>query len=226
MTNPKLKTALVTGGSRGLGEAIAKKLSQSGLEVWTPSREDLDLAQPESVLAYCEKIRDFEIDILINNAGINVLNSIEDVNFRDVDLMWNVLLRSPMVLAQQVSRSMIKKGMGRIVNMSSVLGKISRERRVVYSTMKAGLDGLTRSLAVELGPKGILVNAVAPGYIDTDLTRKNNPPDVLAAIQQTVPLKKLGTPGEIAELVLFLSSPQNSYINGQVIYIDGGLVIS
>lgn len=220
------RRALVTGGSRGLGHAIARRLTIEGMDVLCPSRQELDLSKPESVREFTHNWRD-PIDVLVNNAGINILNRIEDVREEDIDEMWMVNLRSIILLCQRASQDFGKSGRhGAIVNVSSVLGTISRPGRVVYSTMKAGLDGLTRSLAVELGQKGVLVNAVGPGYIDTELTRQNNDPATLERLASGIPLRRLGTPEEIAEIVCFLASERNTYISGQTILIDGGLAVS
>lgn len=215
------RTALITGASRGIGAAIARRLQDEGLRILSPSSKTLDLASTVSIDTYLSQLTD-PVDILVNNAGINRLGSIDEISGKDFEEVIQVNLLSHFQLTQGLVKGMKARGYGRIVNISSIWSLVSRERRVTYSAAKAGLNGLTRALALELAPYHIMVNAVAPGYINTELTKKNNTPEALERIAGEIPLGRLGEPAEIAECVAFLCSPKNSYMTGQVIVLDGG----
>ena len=215
------RTALITGASRGIGAAIAARLQADGLVVLSPSSEALDLSSTVSIDTYLSQLTD-PIDILVNNAGINRLGSIDEISGKDFEEVIQINLLGHFQLTQGLVKGMKARRYGRIVNISSIWSLVSRERRVTYSAAKAGLNGLTRALALELAPYHILVNAVAPGYINTELTKKNNPPEALERIAGEIPVGRLGEPSEIAECVAFLCSPKNSYMTGQVIVLDGG----
>jgi 3-oxoacyl-[acyl-carrier protein] reductase len=220
-TEKKLK-ALITGASRGIGAAIVIELESQGIEVITPSRNILDLGDPISVENYITKEKSSGIDILVNNAGINFLNDITDINDRDWQSMIQINLTSVMQLIRGFSPYMKQQNWGRIINISSIFSIVTKESRGAYSATKAGLNGLTRTVAVELAPYGILVNAVCPGYVQTDLTVANNSPEQILQISSHIPIKRLAQPAEIAKLVSFLSSKENSYMTGQSLLIDGG----
>lgn len=215
------RTALITGASRGIGAAIAARLQDEGLRILSPSSKALDLSSTVSIDRYLSQLTD-PIDILVNNAGINRLGSIDEISGKDFEEVIQVNLLGHFRLTQGLVKGMKTKRYGRIVNISSIWSLVSRERRVTYSAAKAGLNGLTRALALELAPYHIMVNAVAPGYINTELTMKNNTPEALERIAEEIPLGRLGEPSEIAECVAFLCSPKNSYMTGQVIVLDGG----
>ena len=215
------RTALITGASRGIGAAIAARLQAEGLRVLSPSSKALDLSSTGSIDTYLSQLTD-PIDILVNNAGINRLGSIEEISGKDFEEVIQINLLGHFRLTQGLVKGMKDRRYGRIVNISSIWSLMSRERRVTYSAAKAGLNGLTRAMALELAPYHIMVNAVAPGYINTELTKKNNTPEALGNIAEEIPLGRLGEPSEIAECVAFLCSPKNSYLTGQVIVVDGG----
>lgn len=215
------RTALITGASRGIGAAIAARLQDEGLRILSPSSKVLDLSSTVSIDTYLSQLTD-PIDILVNNAGINRLGSLDEISSKDFEEVIQINLLGHFRLTQGVVEGMKARRYGRIVNISSIWSLVSRERRVTYSAAKAGINGLTRALALELAPYDILVNAVAPGYINTELTRKNNTPEALVGIAEEIPLGRLGEPSEIAECVAFLCSPKNSYMTGQVIVLDGG----
>lgn len=217
----EVRTALISGASRGIGAAIAARLQDEGLRILTPSSKELNLSSTVSIDKYLSQLTD-PIDILVNNAGINRLGSIDEISGKDFEEVIQVNLLGHFRLTQGLVKGMKARGYGRIVNISSIWSLVSRERRVTYSAAKAGLNGLTRALALELAPYHIMVNAVAPGYINTELTKKNNTPEALKGIAGEIPLGRLGEPAEIAECVAFLCSPKNSYMTGQVIVLDGG----
>lgn len=220
----KQRTALVTGASRSIGKAITELLVSRGVDVLAPLRQELDLADRNSIDRFIAGMADRTVDILVNNAGINILGRLESVTPEVWMEMSQVDLWAPFRLTQAFAPKMRVARWGRIVNISSILGLVTRERRAVYSTMKSGLNGLTRSAAVELGPDGILVNAVCPGYVETELTRQNNSIDELQCIADRIPLRRLATPEEIARCVAFLCSDENTYITGQTIVVDGGFI--
>ncbi len=218
----KTYRALITGGSRGIGCAIANLFQGKGVEVIAPSRNELDLSSKQSIYNFVKKLENNSIDILINNAGINNLNYLEEIIDEELDETLKVNLTSHILLTKLIVSGMKKQKYGRIVNISSIWSKFSRPQRLMYSTSKAGLNGFTIAAAVELAPFNILVNAVAPGFVNTELTIKNNTPQEIEKIIQEIPLRKLAEPEEIAELVYFLASEKNSFITGQIIYADGG----
>ena len=214
-------TALVSGSTRGIGAAITQRLLDDGYQVLAPNRQEMNLESNESIDAYLSQIKD-TVDILVNDAGINriaVLNNIVD---RDVDDTLQINLLAPLRIIRAVVPAMQKRGYGRIINISSVWSVVSRAGRISYTMSKAALNGLTRSLALELAPYNILVNAVAPGYVLTDLTRQNNTEAELEVIRKSIPMGRLAEPQEIATTVAFLCSEQNTYLTGQTIVIDGG----
>jgi 3-oxoacyl-[acyl-carrier protein] reductase len=216
------RTALVTGGSRGIGLAIAELFKKNGLEVLTPTRQELDLSSEESIQNFLKKNSHSQIDILVNNAGINIIENISEISENNLKEALQINLIAPTILIKELSPKMVQRGYGRIVNISSIWSGLSKPGRAVYSSTKSAINGLTRSAAVELSAYNVLVNAVAPGFVDTDLTRKNNSPEQLKIIESNIPAKRLAKANEIAELVYFLVSEKNTYITGQTIFIDGG----
>ena len=218
-----MSKVLVTGGSRGIGRAVVDLLKSFGVyEVLAPDRRQLDLADPSSVRGFLKECPD--VDALVNAAGINVLGRLNELDESVVEQMCQTNLYAPLQLIRGVADGMRRRGGGRIVNFSSVWGVRSKEFRTLYSLTKFGLTGVTKALARELGPNGILVNAVAPGYVDTEMTRKNVPPDERERLCGEIPLRRFAEPVEIAKLVRFLISEENSYITGQSIVIDGGFL--
>lgn len=217
----KAYKALITGASRGIGQAIADLFSKNNIEVIAPTRQELDLSSRKSIYSFAESLKS-PVDILINNAGINKLAFFEEITDDDLDETVQVNLTSQILLTKLLIPSMKNQKYGRIVNISSIWGKFSKPQRLMYSASKAGLNGFTVAAAVELAPYNILVNSVAPGFINTELTRKNNSPEELERISAGIPLQRLAEPEEIAELVYFLSSDKNTFVTGQIIYADGG----
>ncbi len=216
--------ALLTGANRGLGSAICKQLESCGVEVWKPSRSELDLSSPEAIVKFAANSNFQNVDILINNAGINFPVNIEKLDYSVWTSTIMVNLSSAMLLSQAFVRAH-KGDWGRILNVSSVLSHISKPGRIAYSTSKSGIDGMTRALATEVGSRGILVNAICPGYIDSELTRQNNSEAAIAKIIETIPLQRMAKLEEIANFATYLVSEANTYIHGQAIVIDGGFSI-
>jgi 3-oxoacyl-[acyl-carrier protein] reductase len=218
------KTVLLTGASRGIGKAIWETLNSCGeYKIFTPTHEEMALDQPDSIDRYMQAHS--QVDVLINNAGINILKPIDQIDEDAMRKMLSVNLESPLRLIKHVAPGMKARRSGRILNMSSIWSIRSKESRTLYSMTKSGLNGITRAMARELGPYGILVNSICPGYVNTDLTRKNVSPAEQEVIKQNIPLGRFAEPVEIAGFVRFLVSDQNTYITGQTLVIDGGFLV-
>lgn len=226
--------ALVTGGTCGIGYAIAQRLISDGMEVFvTGTKKDgkgpqkssylqadfLDSRSRDGLLEFaaCAKI-----DVLVNNAGINKIGPFTDISINDFDRILEVNLRVPFLLCQAVIPYMKRKRFGRIVNITSIFSRISKEYRASYSSSKFGLDGMTAALAAEVAEFGILANCVGPGFIDTELTRTVLGAQGMKELERKIPIKRLGQAHEIASLVSWLASADNTYLSGQNLIIDGG----
>ena len=236
------KTVLVTGGTRGIGASIVRHFENLNAEVIaTGANKDqlhksinrrvkyhyLDLKNEKSISDFIEYISQRKkIDVLINNAGMNKIDPIEKIKDEDWDNIYNINLYGPFVLTRAISKIMKKNKYGRIVNISSIFGVISREKRAAYSSTKSGLIGLTKATALDLAKDNILVNSISPGVIETELTKNILGKKSMKELSNSIPLKRLGDSDEIAKLVLFLTSDQNTYITGENIIIDGGYTIA
>lgn len=228
------KLALVTGGSRSIGRAIVDEFLSRGASVigtgTKPHVEmpkgcryvQLKLEDRQSVESLCRVVESEAPHILINNAGMSSPGAIEDLDMADVERIHEINLVAPMRLCQAAVKGMKRHGWGRIVNITAVSGIWGRKTRANYGSSKGGLDGLTASLAAEMGRYGILANCVAPGFIDTDVLKGLYTDAQRKALAETVPVKRLGTAEEIASLVAWLSGPENGYVTAQNIVIDGG----
>ena len=242
------KVALVTGAGRGIGSAIAKTLAANGAFVivnYNGSKERAEAVVEEikrsgadaaavqcdvSDYAACgrmveELIASYgHIDILVNNAGITRDNLILKMSEEEFDAVLNTNLKGTFHTIRHLSRYFVKQRAGRIINLSSVSGVMGNAGQANYSASKAGVIGLTKSVARELARRGITCNAVAPGYIETEMTAQM-PEAAKEAVKQQIPLQRTGTVWDIAEMVAFLASEKASYITGQVISVDGGMSI-
>lgn len=228
------RKALVTGGTRGIGRAIALRLLADGLEVVvTGTRVDgqgpegagylaVDFTDTAATQAFADQVGGMGFDVLVNNAGINKIAPFAAIDLSDFERIQRVNVTAPMLLMRAVVPGMRVKGWGRIVNLGSIWGVISKEQRGSYSASKFALDGMTAALSAEVAAHGILVNCVAPGFIDTELTRQVLGEDGIARLTAQVPARRLGTPQEVAAFVAWLAGPENSFITGQSIAIDGG----
>jgi len=229
------RRAVVTGGTRGIGHAIACRLIANGATVTiTGTKEEpanlpesaaynaVDFSDRQATLDFAQRLRSTAPDILVNNAGINRNAPFADINLEVFEEIHQINVSAPLLLSQAVLGPMRESGWGRILNISSIWGKVSREGRAAYSASKFALDGITVALAAEVAPDGILCNCLAPGFVDTDLTRQTLGPEGIAKVVSQVPAGRLGTPEEIAEFAAWLVSPANSYVTGQNIAIDGG----
>ena len=214
----------ITGGSRGIGRAIVERYRAAGCEVIAPLRAELDLLDNNSIDNFIERHRETPIDVIINNAGINDINPVENITDDEINRMFQTNLIAPLRLIRGLVGQMKRRNFGRIVNIGSVWAAVSKGGRAVYSASKNGLHGITNTLALELAPHNILVNTICPGFVMTELTVKNNTPDQIKALEKNIPLGRLATPNEIADFVYFIGSEHNTYITGQKLIVDGGYV--
>lgn len=244
----KDKVAIVTGGTRGIGRAIALKLAdhganivinyrnsdkeaeelkaileEKGVKVLTVKCDISNFEDSKNLMDKCKEVFG-KIDILVNNAGITKDTLIMRMKEEDFDNVIDVNLKGTFNCAKHASAIMLKQRFGKIINMTSVVGIAGNAGQVNYAASKAGVIGLTKSLAKELGSRGITVNAVAPGFINTDMTASLSE-KVKEEASKNIPLKRLGDPEDVANLVGFLASDSANYITGQVINVDGGMVM-
>ncbi len=244
----KGKTAIITGGGRGIGKAIAMKLSSLGANIVIndiPSSQAAQEAADEikanggNAIAVCgdvsvlsdmenvveETVKTFgSVDIMVNNAGITRDTLLVRMSEKDFDDVINVNLKGAFNGVKAVARTMIKQKSGSIINVSSVVGLMGNIGQINYSASKAGIVGLTKSAAKELASRGIRCNAIAPGFISSDMTDKLTD-DVKKSYLDAIPMKKFGTAEDVANVVAFLASDSSAYVTGQVLQIDGGLLM-
>lgn len=230
MTKP---VTLVTGASRGIGRGIAERLHRDGHHVVNLSRSrpadpfpaetwQVNLIDADATAAALEEVTArYEIDHLVNNAGFANAQTLEETALDRFQQVIDINLRAVIQCSQACLPAMKAKGRGRIVNISS-RASLGKDRRTAYAAAKAGVIGMTRSWALELGPHGTTVNAIAPGPIATEMLAANNDPDYLARMAETVPVRRLGSPADIAGVVAFFLSDDAAFITGQTLYVCGG----
>lgn len=243
------KVALITGGSRGIGKEIALELARNGVNIaisyvsnGEKANKVLDeirfygvkaavikanVSVEEDVIQMIKTIEEElgTIDILVNNAGVTKDNLLIRMKEEDWDEVMNVNLKGTFLCTKAVSRAMMKKKYGKIINISSVVGVMGNAGQGNYSASKAGVIGFTKSMAKELASRGIRVNAIAPGFIQTDMT-EGLKDEIKETMLKEIPLNYFGNPKDIANLVVFLASESSDYITGQVINVDGGMIMT
>jgi 3-oxoacyl-[acyl-carrier protein] reductase len=241
------RIAFVTGGSRGIGAAIVQRLAKDGFHVVAVARTldkleaicnqikseggsaeplAVDISDPKALAAAVEKVAETHgrLDVLVNNAGITKDGLILRMDDEDFDAVINTNLKSAFVAIRSAARPMMRSKGGRIINISSVSGVAGNAGQSNYAASKAGLIGLSKSVAKELAGKNITCNVVAPGFIATDMTDALND-QIKERVKEFIPLKRFGQPHEIAGVVAFLAGPDSTYVTGQVILVDGGMVM-
>ena len=217
------KTLLITGGSGGIGSAICKSFAQAGAAVIAPEPTEMDLLSEASIDSYLNGLS-VSPDLVIHSAGINELAGIAEVSRESLDRVFQVNLFSFIIILNRLVPAMREKGYGRIVGISSLYGIVSRERRIPYSASKHAMTGLIQSTALEVAGDNVLINGVAPGYVMTDMTRKNLSEAEIDALKRQIPTGRLQEASEIADLCLFLCSSLNQSITGRIIPGDGGFL--
>tara|TARA_B100000780_G_C21127007_1_gene457865 strand:+ start:9674 stop:10390 length:717 start_codon:yes stop_codon:yes gene_type:complete len=231
--NFKGKNVLITGASSGIGMSIANEFYKLGANVIGTSTTQkikkvryeifkVNFFKKEESSNFLKYIEEKKIDILVNNAGINIISHIEQLNIKNFKDVLYINLEIPAQISSVVSKNMIKNKYGKIINISSIFGSVSRTMRSSYSSSKFGIKGLTKATALDLASKNIYVNSISPGFIDTKLTRKVLKKSGILKITKDIPLLRMGKPKEIAYLALYLASDYNTYITGQDFLIDGG----
>ena len=213
----------MTGGNGGIGSAIKQKFIKEGYNVVAPSSAELDLSDSEKIKQWFEKNGN-HFDVIVHSAGYNNPLSIENMNIEEFNRTQNINLTSLLIISQQILPYFKKAEQGYIVGIGSLYAGISREDRVAYTSSKHALVGMIQTMALEFGKYNVLCNTVSPGYVDTKMFRTNNSEEKRAYLASKIPLKRLATPEDIAETVYFLAGPQNRYINGQEIIVDGGFM--
>jgi len=244
MTKQAKRVAIVTGGGSGIGLAIAEKFTQTGIETVIVGRDENKLKQAKKKLGelchamvcdvsnlssipgfICDVIKQFgQIDVLVNNAGINMKKDFTEVTDEDFQKVITTNLTAVFAISREVVKQMLIQKSGSIINISSMAAQYGLPRVIAYSASKTAIDGMTRAMAVELSPKGIRVNAIAPGFIITDMTDKalNSDPERKSKVFGRTPMGYMGQPSDIGDAALFLAGDSAKYITGVVLPVDGG----
>lgn len=243
MLDFKQQIVIITGASRGIGKTTAKLFLSRGAIVYgtgTSLKPEISLLNELSNFGKFEYIQadfstsngieDFltnlelipKIDVFVNNAGINLLHEIEDIPNNDYEMVMSVNLHAPVKISRYLAKRMRLQKYGRIVNVASIWSSITRPKRGIYTISKNALVGLTQTMAIELAKYNVIVNAISPGFTLTELTQNTNTPEEIENISKTIPARRMATPEEMSNVILFLCSSENSYLTGQNIIVDGG----
>lgn len=215
------KYLFITGGNGEIGQAIIRSFSENGFSVIAPTSKELDCSDNDSIERYFQSFRYPAVRAFVHCAGINYPKTFEEVKPATLLKTIQVNTLSFLYITQHLTR-FFQENQTRLVAVSSIYGSISRNKRIEYATSKHGLKGMVQTLALELAARKILVNSVSPGFIATKLTHRNNTPEVVATLISSIPLKRLGKPEDVADLIYFLCSEKNNFLTGQDIVIDGG----
>ena len=218
------KNILVTGGTGGIGSAVAALFDQFKGNVIVTNSKLADFKSNESIITLLEELPD--IDIWVNCAGINTIDELDNIKEEDFDNIMQVNVKAPFLIAKHLSKHMKKQKSGKIVNIASIWGDKTISKRLSYTTSKSALIGMTKTLAVELAKYNIQVNTVSPGFTNTKLTNGILSKKQIKELISNVPMGRMADPAEIARIVMFLCSNQNTYITGQNIIVDGGFSIT
>ncbi|MGN0690298.1 MAG: elongation factor P 5-aminopentanone reductase [Oscillospiraceae bacterium] len=243
-----MKTALITGSSRGIGRAVAEIFSENGYAViinYNKSEKEAfelvekirsegnvamavkaDISSPDEIHAMMNKVYENfpSVDVLVNNAGVSLQKLITETEIEEWDNIFNITARGAFICTKAVLPKMIEKKQGAIINISSIWGNVGASCEVAYSSAKSALIGFTKALAKEVGPSGIRVNCLCPGVIDTDMNKMHSE-ETIAELCAETPLMRIGSPYEVADAVLFLASEKSSFITGQIFSVDGGISV-
>lgn len=239
------KIALITGATRGIGKSIADSFIEAGAKVFLTGTKrseidklnsenennelqwiEADFSSQHGIATFIENLKSIEpIDICVNNAGINIIKPYTEYSSDEYQRLLSINLTAPFSIVQDLIPNMKEKRFGRIINIASIWGQISKAKRSLYATSKTGLIGFTRGMAVEYASLNILVNSVSPGFTRTELTEQSLSSDEITQLSKQLPAERFAEPHEIAKVVLFLCSDLNTYITGQNIVVDGGFTI-
>jgi len=218
-----MKTLFLTGGNGDIGSAILSLFVNNGFNVIAPSRHELDLSSNQSIDEYF-KLNNIEVDVIVHCAGLNNPKPLEQLTYEDIERAASVNYISMYSIIKNLAPKMREKKKGYILAISSIYGSIAREYRLPYVSSKHALIGLVQTLAIELGVDNIIVNSLSPGFVDTKMTRKNNSDEKINLLKKKIPLGRLATTEDIAEVAYFLCSDKNRFISGQDIIVDGGFL--
>lgn len=216
-----MKTLLLTGASGEIGGAILEKFQQNDFNIIAPNREQMDMSQVSSITTFMQNLEK-PIDVFIHCAGFNTPKPVGELTHDDIEKTMQINAFAFYDIIAYLLPQLKQRKNAAILGISSIYGSFSRKKRLAYAASKHALNGMIKTLALELGEYNIKVNGVAPGFVDTKMTHKNNSPDIIDGFKRKIPLGNLGLPADIAKACYFLCSPENTYIHGEILMVDGG----